>query len=319
MFQERELKKLNSFGSDDNNATDAQDKTHDGNKVQWHPAFFAAINLELRDNRDDFEFQPELAVSRLPLKADVVIIKKKKPAGGNVVPPSAVVSSIGKFFLGHNVIEYKSPDDQLDLNAFYKAQGYACLYKSSDAGNDSVRADDVTVTLVRAVKPRALFQELEELGFIMTEAEPGIYLASGAVCFPVQIVVTDELGAGQHAWLNVLTNKVDAGGVEDMIAAAASVPDDEGRQFALTVLDAVLRANPEVSEAMKRRSSSMESLVEMYKQSKEEGITIGEARGIVKSFLKFNASKDQIILTLQENLNITREEALQYYEQFGKG
>lgn len=45
-------------------------------KFQWHPAFYAATELELRENYDDLEFEPEHNLSKAPLQMDLLIIKK---------------------------------------------------------------------------------------------------------------------------------------------------------------------------------------------------------------------------------------------------
>ena len=45
-------------------------------RIQWHPAFYAATKLELRDNIDELEFYPEYNLSKKPLQADLLIIEK---------------------------------------------------------------------------------------------------------------------------------------------------------------------------------------------------------------------------------------------------
>lgn len=37
-------------------------------RMQWHPAFFAALNLEFAKNKDDLEFLQEQSVNELPLR-----------------------------------------------------------------------------------------------------------------------------------------------------------------------------------------------------------------------------------------------------------
>ncbi|MDR0871387.1 MAG: hypothetical protein LBN39_11405 [Planctomycetaceae bacterium] len=46
--------------------------------IQWHPAFFEAIQLELEEYRDVLIFNIEYDLTAAPLKIDVVIIKKRK-------------------------------------------------------------------------------------------------------------------------------------------------------------------------------------------------------------------------------------------------
>ena len=43
-------------------------------KIQWHPAFCAAAELELRFNKDDLEFKREYNLSKKPLQMDLLII-----------------------------------------------------------------------------------------------------------------------------------------------------------------------------------------------------------------------------------------------------
>lgn len=47
-------------------------------KLQWHPAFCAAAELELRLNKADLEFKREYNLSKKPLQMDLLIIEKRK-------------------------------------------------------------------------------------------------------------------------------------------------------------------------------------------------------------------------------------------------
>lgn len=67
--------------------------------IQWHPAFAAAMDLELRENRKNLEYNKEYNLNTKPLEVDLLIIKKDKD--------SQIVNEIGKLFRGNNIIEYK--------------------------------------------------------------------------------------------------------------------------------------------------------------------------------------------------------------------
>ena len=41
-----------------------------------------------------------------------------------------VKKNIGRIFRKYNIIEYKSPDDYLSIDDFYKVYGYTCFYKA---------------------------------------------------------------------------------------------------------------------------------------------------------------------------------------------
>ena len=45
-------------------------------KIQWHPGFVAAMNLEFASNRDKLVFQQEYNLNTRPLEVDLLIIKK---------------------------------------------------------------------------------------------------------------------------------------------------------------------------------------------------------------------------------------------------
>lgn len=47
-------------------------------KIQWHPGFVAAINLELAENRDDLIYEKEYNLNTKPLEIDLLVIKKDK-------------------------------------------------------------------------------------------------------------------------------------------------------------------------------------------------------------------------------------------------
>lgn len=91
-------------------------------KVQWHPGFVAAMNLELAQNREALVFEKEYNLNTKPLEIDLLVIKKEHSF--------LIANEIGRLFKGHNIIEYKSPEDHLDIDTFYKAGAYASLYKS---------------------------------------------------------------------------------------------------------------------------------------------------------------------------------------------
>ena len=91
-------------------------------KIQWHPAFIAAMSLEMADSRDNLRFDREYNLNIKPLAIDLLITKKQTDI--------SIRNEIGHIFRGHNIIEYKDPEDSLNIDVFFKAEGYACLYKA---------------------------------------------------------------------------------------------------------------------------------------------------------------------------------------------
>ena len=64
-------------------------------KIQWHPGFVAAMNLELGQNRNDLIFEKEYNLNTRPLEIDLLVIKKEASV--------SIVNEIGRFFKGHNI------------------------------------------------------------------------------------------------------------------------------------------------------------------------------------------------------------------------
>lgn len=77
-------------------------------KIQWHPGFCAAVEIEFRRNRAELEFHREYNLSKKPLQIDLLVIKKLKDV--------QIQNEIGKLFKKYNVVEYKSPDDGMSID-----------------------------------------------------------------------------------------------------------------------------------------------------------------------------------------------------------
>ena len=107
-------------------------------KIQWHPGFVAAINLELAENRDDLIYEKEYNLNTKPLEIDLLVIKKDKDV--------QIANEIGRMFKGHNILEYRSPEDRMDIDSFYKAGAYASLYKAYPIPSDGLHLNSANRT-----------------------------------------------------------------------------------------------------------------------------------------------------------------------------
>ena len=120
-----------------------------------------------------------------PMRIDVLIIKKS--------PGYCVKKNIGRIFREHNIIEYKSPEDYLSIDDYYKVNGYACFYKSDTKKVDKVKAGEITLTFVCKCYPKKMLHILKkQQNLLVKKQERGIYYIHGAM-FPVQLLVTREL------------------------------------------------------------------------------------------------------------------------------
>ena len=135
-----------------------QQVTKDEESIQWHNAYCAAT--ELADNADVLNFHREYILGKEPLQVDMLVVLAAKEA--------AFKNEIAdRFFKGHNLIEYKSPGDKANIDTVYKTLAYTALYKAETGKRvDEVKDDDVTMTIMREVKPVKLLKTLEKRGYI---------------------------------------------------------------------------------------------------------------------------------------------------------
>lgn len=212
-------------------------------KIQWHPGFVAAMNLEFLQNKDDLVFVKEHNLNTKPLEIDLLVIKKGSSA--------KISNEIGRIFRVYNIFEYKSPGDHLDADVFFKVLGYACLYKSYGEVLDLRKAEEITVSFVRDSKPLGLFRYLEEHGYAVTCHSHGIYYVEGNVPFLVQIVVTKELDKHAHAWLRALSSNLQK---EDALRVLYKIPGLDGafeREMADSVLAVMAKANSSLVDGLR--------------------------------------------------------------------
>ncbi len=208
------------------------------NRTQWHPAFCSTIELELMENEKGLAYDPEYYLSREPLRIDLLIIKKK--------PEEVIKNEIGSFFLGHNIVEYKSPDDSMNIDTFYKVLSYACLYKADTGAVDEILDTDITVSLIREQKPMKLLGQLERKYRVKQERK-GIYRIYDMI-FPMQVIVTKELEESRHVWLKSLTRSMNIAQAERLLDSYDRLEREEERAKAGVVVNLVSDINNEIFE-----------------------------------------------------------------------
>lgn len=233
-------------------------------KVQWHPGFVAAMNLELAQNRDDLIFEKEYNLNTKPLEIDLLVVKKNASV--------SISNEIGKLFRGHNIMEYKSPEDHLDIDDFYKTGAYASLYKSYGKTVNEIKADDVTVSIMREVRPDGLFQYLKEHGYLMSNPYKGIYYIEGKVLFPTQIVVTRELDEGSHIWLKALSERLEKEDIRNLLEGVNRLTEKIDKELADSVLEVSIGANKQIIEELIGDDSMCQALMEIMEPVIQEKV-----------------------------------------------
>lgn len=273
-------------------------------KIQWHPGFVAAMDLELREYRDDLVFEKEYNLNTKPLEIDLLIIKKEASVH--------ISNEIGRFFRGHNVLEYKCPDDHLDIDTFYKTFAYASLYKSYGKTLDSIKADDVTVSIIRETKPAGLFQYFKKHGYSVSSPCSGIYYIEGPFPFPAQIIATGELDERSHTWLRALSKRMDRESLRDLLEKISQITEKNDREMANSILEVSVGANRQMIEGLRGDDSMFETLMEIMEPKIDEIRKEGRIQGTIETLRRLKHKDTEIKSEIMEQYQLTEEEAAGY-------
>lgn len=232
-------------------------------KIQWHPGFYGAAEIELIANKGDLEFLREFSLSKEPIRMDLLIIKKLSDV--------KIKNEIGHIFKKYNVIEYKSPDDELSIDDYYKTVGYACLYKGLGEMVNQIPAEELTLSIFREGYPRELFAAFRAAGLNIEERYHGIYYISGRILFDTQVVITGQLDRETHRSLRVLSKKAQEEDIRTFIEETSGLRNPGDKNNVDAVLQVSVSANKELYREIRRRNSVMcEALRELMKDEIEE-------------------------------------------------
>ena len=247
-------------------------------KLQWHPAFCAAAGLEFHEDIERLELKPEYNLSKEPIRIDLLIIKEGSTG--------QIKNEIGHIMRTYNVIEYKSPEDALTIDDFYKTIGYACLYKGYGEYVDAVPINELTISIFREARPEKMFLTLQKYGHKIEERYPGIYYVTEHLPFPAQIIVTQELEPREHRSLRILSNHAKKEDVEEFLKEVEKMNTPRERQNVEAVLQVSVKANDELYREIRRDANMCDALRELMKDDIEREVSaarkLGESEGEVR-------------------------------------
>ena len=250
--------------------------------TQWHPAFCSAIKLELAADKNYLEYTNEYNLTRKPLQIDLLVVKKVKNY--------QVKNEIGRIFCTHNIMEYKSPEDSLNVNTFLKVIAYACIYKISEKRVDEIDLQDITITFIREKFPYKLMEWLKKSGYLIEEKFKGIFYVMKENVFSIQIVVTNRLSKENQKWLTLLNQNLSEEDAQRAIAQTNGLIEKEEKDYADSVLQVAIVENEQVFHGVKEATDNnmcealkklMEPEInEMKKAAIAEGRAEGRTEGI---------------------------------------
>ena len=218
-------------------------------KLQWHPAFGAALRITLKDEMEFLEMQEEYLLSKKPPQIDILIIKKLRDR--------PVKKAIGKIFRQHNIIEYK-----------------ACFYQSNTDRVKEIDPEELTITFACSRYPREMLNHLTEVRGIHAEnRDKGIYYLIGDA-IPMQLLITQELTQEENFWLKNLRIDLKAG--REIQNIVAKYEQNRHSKDYAAVMDLITRANWKEMEADRKMCDALRELfAEELKEENEKGMERG--------------------------------------------
>lgn len=274
-------------------------------RTRFHYGFYAAMKVEYDIIHADVTYEQEIQLGEDPVRLDFLIIKKD----ARVI----LTDPIGEFFRAVNLFEYKSPDDGLSIDDFYKAQGYGLIYKGFDRKVNELPIEDITLTLVRHTYPRELIKTLKGAGFIIHEEYPGIFRVEGRISIPVQLVISSRLPEGEYEGLKLLAS----GCTKDAImyyAERAVVSGDENiKANAGTVIGVCLDINKNLGSELKEDGVMNEVIRDIFKKdfdiARQNGINEDKER------VATDMLKKKLPLSLIEDISRLSEDTIRNIAQ----
>ena len=260
-------------------------------KLPWHSAFYAGFQIELVEEADKLTFENEHQLGTDPMRIDVLIIKKHTE--------EQIRKNIGRIFREHNIIEYKSPEQYLSIDAFYKVLGYACFYKSDVQYVDTIKIEGITISYVSKSYPRKLIQHLKTVrGYQLIPQGKGIWYIEGAM-FPMQLIVTSRLSKEDNFWLCNLTDDLEKNEAEEVFDEYGKHSDSNLHK---SVMDLVVRANEKIFE--EARGNMCDALYEFFEKEIKEEVEKRTAEKVEEKLAEKTekAARDKMIELINKKL-----------------
>lgn len=278
-------------------------------RLQWHSGFSAALRVELEDELDELCIEDEHMLSKKPMQIDVLVVKKKEE--------QPIRKNIGRIFRKHNIIEYKSPEDYLSINDFYKVYGYTCFYQSETKRVKDIPPEEITMTFICNHYPQKLLEHLKKFkGIEVEKQEAGLYYLLGD-SFPIQLVIVKELSKEENYWLQNLRCNLKTG--EEIQEVVRRYEQVKHKAYYSDVMNLIVRAN---QKQMEEEKNMCEALNELFaeelkeadlrgrKEGRKEGRSVGQIeklKELVQKKLAKNQSIEKIADDLVEDVEVIRK------------
>ena len=288
-------------------------------RKEYHYGFYAFMKSYYGMSKATITYEQEKQLGEEPIRLDFLLLRNNLD--------ETLDDPIGQFLKKDNIMEYKSPDDSLTIDDFYKVQGYGLIYKGYDHKIDELPINDMTVTIVRHRYPRKMIRTLKRDGIQIRKDQPGIYRMSGRLSISTQLIVISQLSSGLYNGLKLLSKDATIEEMDAYVKEIASSDNDSVKDYASTVIRLCLTINNRLQKELEERDYMINNVYEevlikegnmMKSKARKEGLKEGKTEGkdeekgkIATAMLKDHESTAKIIkwtgLTLDQIKHIAKK------------
>lgn len=242
--------------------------------INWPHAVCEVLKIELEPYLKYLTFHEEyhLGKSKESLRVDILIIQKFSSLH--------IPKHIAEIFQTYNLIEYKSPDDSLSIDDYYKLIGYACIFRANTGKVNEVQNKDITLTFLVSQFPKKLQKELKNRNISLVKRAPGIYDISEEI-FTIQLIVNRQLDETENLWLRCLDNHLMEKSLYENLEKDYQIHKNEPRYSA--PMNAIIWSN---YQQKGEKNTMCEALYDLFADELVERETRGITRGKVEAILE---------------------------------
>jgi len=213
-------------------------------------------------------------------------------------------------------VEYKSPEDYISINDFYKVLGYVCVYQADTRTVLEIVPEELTITLAGDHYPGRLVRHLKKrYGVRVRNVHKGIYYIEDFI-FPVQLLVTGQLPKEEYAWLGRLRKGLDL--KMDIEPLAREYKNNKNDPLYQAVMDVIVRANQKQYEEGRRMCEALKELfADELAEREEMGIEKG-IQALIETCKELHLSPGQCLEKLVEKFQLSEADAGVYLNTYWK-
>ena len=208
------------------------------------------------------------------------------------------------------MVQYKNPNDALNVDVVWKCIGYAGLYKGLGKTVNAIPEHELTISIFRSKYPRKFFAECRKNRREVEQTAPGVYRVEGFSAIDLQIVVTKELEDDNLLALKIMMEDADKDDIRRFIEKSKDIYTPGLLEDYRVVVKISSTVNEQTFEELLEEKTTM-STIEKLEEAREKALADSRKDG--KKEGKKEGREEKLIediRSLMETLNLSAKDAM---------